>query len=148
MDDAKDIRMTLTHNSISSGVIRNQLLQNYYLGITATNALSVGSEGSHQVGGGEEAVLVSVHDTEGLLELLDSRVGERFEDVSFLRHLGFCWVMLVISNLPRRKGYCIPCFYFVEMIIGLAKTVVHSFDRSHKINCSHLRVSPLLLLQP
>jgi len=61
------------------------------LGITATNALSMGSEGSHQVGGGEEAVLVSVHDTEGLLELLDSRVGERFEDVSFLRHLGFCW---------------------------------------------------------
>ena len=91
MDDAKDIRMTLRHNSISSGVIRNQLLQNYYLGITATNALSMGSEGSHQVGGGEEAVLVSIHDTEGLLELLDSRVGERFEDVSFLRHLGFCW---------------------------------------------------------
>ena len=63
----------------------------FYLGITTTNALSMGSEGSHQVRGGEETVLVSIHDTEGLLELLDSRVGERFEDVSFLRHLGFCW---------------------------------------------------------
>jgi len=59
------------------------------LGVTTTNALSVGGEGSHQVGGGQKAVLVSIHDTEGLLELLDSRVGERFEDVSFLRHVGF-----------------------------------------------------------
>jgi len=56
------------------------------LSVTAANALSVGAEGSHEVGGGEEAVLVSIHDTESLLELLDGGVGERFEDVSFLRH--------------------------------------------------------------
>ena len=94
MDDVKDIRMSLTFNSISSYVSNPESTfskKKYYLGITTTNALSMGSEGSHQVRGGEETVLVSIHDTEGLLELLDSRVGERFEDVSFLRHLGFCW---------------------------------------------------------
>ena len=58
----------------------------HYLGITTANALSMGSKGRHQIGGGEETVLVSIHDTEGLLELLDGGVGERFEDVSFLRH--------------------------------------------------------------
>ena len=57
-----------------------------YLSVTAANALAVGAESSDQVGGGEETVLVSIHDTEGLLELLDGGVGERFEDVSFLRH--------------------------------------------------------------
>jgi len=56
------------------------------LGVSAANALAVGAEGGDQVGGGEETVLVSIHDTEGLLELLDGGVGERFEDVSFLRH--------------------------------------------------------------
>ena len=56
------------------------------LSVTAANALAVGAESSDQVGGGEETVLVSIHDTEGLLELLDGGVGERFEDVSFLRH--------------------------------------------------------------
>ena len=50
----------------------------------------MGSEGSHQVGGGEEAVLVSIHDTESLLELLDGRVGEGLEDIGFLRHLVLC----------------------------------------------------------
>ena len=69
----------------------NTFYKNHYLGVTTTNALSVGGEGSHQVGGGQKAVLVGIHDTEGLLELLDGGVGERFEDVSFLRHLDFCW---------------------------------------------------------
>ena len=59
----------------------------FYLGITTTNALSMGSKGGHEVGGGEEAVLVCVHDAEGFLELLDGGVGEGFEDVGFLRHL-------------------------------------------------------------
>ena len=62
----------------------------FYLGITTTNALSMGSKGGHEVGGGEEAVLVSIHDTESLLELLDGRVGEGLEDIGFLRHLGLC----------------------------------------------------------
>ena len=59
-----------------------------YLGITTTNALSMGTEGRHQVGGGEKTVLISIHDTEGLLELLDGRVGEGLEDIGFLGHLG------------------------------------------------------------
>jgi len=67
------------------------------LSVTAADALSVGTEGSHEVGGGEKSVLVSIHDTESLLELLDGGVGERFEDVSFLRHLVSCvggfWVL-------------------------------------------------------
>jgi len=58
------------------------------LGITTTNALSMGSKGGHEVGGGEEAVLVSIHDTKSLLELLDGRVGEGLEDICFLGHLG------------------------------------------------------------
>ena len=57
-----------------------------HLSVAAANALAVGAESGDQVGGGEETVLVSIHDTEGLLELLDGGVGERFEDVSFLRH--------------------------------------------------------------
>merc|ERR1711892_521861 len=57
------------------------------LGFSASNVLSVGGESCHQVGGGQEAVLVSVHDAKGFLELLDGGVGEGFEDVGFLRHL-------------------------------------------------------------
>merc|ERR1719192_3240168 len=56
------------------------------LSVTTADALAVGAEGSHEVGGGEKAVLVSIHDTERLLELLDGGVGERFKDVCFLRH--------------------------------------------------------------
>merc|ERR1719370_2473470 len=41
------------------------------LGLSAADVLAVGAEGSDQVGGGEKAVLVGVHDAEGLLELLD-----------------------------------------------------------------------------
>ena len=48
----------------------------------------MGTEGGHEVGGGEEAVLVSIHDAESLLELLDGRVGEGLEDIGFLGHLG------------------------------------------------------------
>ena len=40
-----------------------------------------------EVGGGEKTILVYVHDAEGLLELLDGRVGEGVEDVCFLGHL-------------------------------------------------------------
>ena len=58
-----------------------------YLGITTTNALSMGTEGRHKVGGGEKTVLISIHDTESLLELLDGRVGEGLEDIGFLGHL-------------------------------------------------------------
>ena len=63
------------------------------LGLSATDVLAVGTEGSDEIGGGEEAVLVSVHDAEGLLELLDGRVGEGVENVGFLRHGGGCWVV-------------------------------------------------------
>ena len=59
-----------------------------HLGLTTTDVLAVGSEGSHQVGGGQETVLVCVHDAESLLELLDGGVGEGVEDVGFLRHGG------------------------------------------------------------
>ena len=62
-----------------------------YLSVTAADALAVGAEGGDQVGGGQETVLVGVHDAKSLLELLDGGVGERFEDVSFLRHLVMCW---------------------------------------------------------
>ena len=58
------------------------------LGLAAADVLAVGGEGSDEVGGGQEAVLVSVHDAEGLLELLDGGVGEGVENVGFLRHGG------------------------------------------------------------
>ena len=61
-------------------------VQPSYLSVTAADALAVGAEGSHEIGGGEKSVLVSIHDTESLLELLDGGVGERFKDVCFLRH--------------------------------------------------------------
>ena len=64
----------------------------FYLSVSGSNALSMSTESGNKIGGGEKTVLVSIHDTESLLKLLDSRVGERFEDVSFLRHGGgFCW---------------------------------------------------------
>ena len=109
----------------------------FYLGITTTNALSMGSEGGHEVGGWEEAVLVSIHDTESLLELLDGRVGEGLEDIGFLRHLGLCewplcntkfWVTIISSfthhhpsNNPflaqiKRQSDCCPCL--VLLITG------------------------------
>ena len=48
----------------------------------------MGCKGRHQVVRGEQTVLVGVHDAKGLLELLDGRVGEGVEDVSFLAHGG------------------------------------------------------------
>ena len=59
-----------------------------YLSLTAADVLAVGGEGGDEVGAGEQTVLVGVHDAEGLLELLDGRVGEGVEDVGFLRHGG------------------------------------------------------------
>ena len=56
--------------------------------LSTTNVLSVSAEGGDEVGGGQKSVLVSVHDAKGLLELLDGRVGEGVEDVSFLGHGG------------------------------------------------------------
>jgi len=63
------------------------------LSVSAADALAMSSEGSDKVGGGQETILVSIHDTEGFLELLDGGVRERFEDVSFLRHLVSCVVV-------------------------------------------------------
>jgi len=57
------------------------------LGLTGGDGLAVVGEGSHQVGGREETVLVHIHDTEGLLELLEGRVGEGVENVGLLGHV-------------------------------------------------------------
>ena len=62
------------------------LYDDTHLGVSAADALAVSAEGGDQIGGGQETVLVGVHDAKSLLELLDGGVGERFEDVSFLRH--------------------------------------------------------------
>jgi len=59
------------------------------LGLSASNGLAVVGEGSGEVTGAEETVLVDVHDTEGLLELLEGGVGEGVEDVGLLGHLGW-----------------------------------------------------------
>ena len=56
-------------------------------GVAVGDGLADGGEGGLQVGGGDDAVLVGVHDTEGLLELLDLLLGEEGEDVGVL--LGF-----------------------------------------------------------
>ena len=89
----------------------------FYLGITTTNALSMGSKGGHEVGGGEEAVLVSIHDTKSLLELLDGRVGEGLEDICFLRHLVLCkWPL---CNTKSRVTIII-----LLIILSLLHTVV------------------------
>jgi len=57
------------------------------LGLTGGDGLAVVGEGSHQVGGREETVLVHIHDAEGLLELLEGRVGEGVENVGLLGHV-------------------------------------------------------------
>jgi len=54
--------------------------------LATTNVLAMGSEGGAQVVGIQQTVLVGIHDAESLLELLDGGVGERVEDVGFLRH--------------------------------------------------------------
>jgi len=68
-------------------------LVKHALGLAGPDGLAVVAEGSHEVGGGDETVLVAVHDAEGLLELLDGGVGEGVENVGFLRHGGGCWVV-------------------------------------------------------
>jgi len=68
------------HRSI--GLIQHRL------GLSAGDGLAVVGEGGGQVGGGQQTVFVHVHDAEGLLELLDGRVGEGVEDVCFLGHGG------------------------------------------------------------
>ena len=71
-----------------SGSLFKWLLMLTNLSLSTTDVLAVGAEGSDEVGGGQESVLVGVHDAKGLLELLDGRVGEGVEDVSFLAHGG------------------------------------------------------------
>jgi len=66
------------HGSIS--------LIKHALGLTAGDIFAMVSEGSHEIISGEKAVLVDVHDTESLLELLDGRVGEGVENVGLLGH--------------------------------------------------------------
>jgi len=57
------------------------------LGLSASNGLAVVTEGGDKVVGAEETILVNVHDTESLLELLDGGVGEGVENVGLLGHL-------------------------------------------------------------
>ena len=68
-----------------------------YLSVSTADALAMGSKCSHKVRGGQKSILISIHDTESFLELLDGGVGERFEDVSFLRHLVSLWWLLVVK---------------------------------------------------
>merc|ERR1719402_205240 len=68
------------------------------LSLSSSNVLAIGSKGRDQVRGGQETVLVCVHDSESLLELLDGGVGEGVEDVGFLRHgegeVSVNWILL------------------------------------------------------
>ena len=56
-------------------------LGEHALGLTIGDGLADGGEGGDDVGGGQETVLVCVHDTEGFLELLDLPLAEEGEDV-------------------------------------------------------------------
>lgn len=56
-------------------------LGEHALGLTVGDGLADGGEGGDDVGGGQETVLVCVHDTEGFLELLDLPLAEEGEDV-------------------------------------------------------------------
>jgi len=67
------------------------------LGLTAGDIFAMVSEGSHEIISGEKAVLVDVHDTESLLELLDGRVGEGVENVGLLGH-GDVFVLEAAGN--------------------------------------------------
>jgi len=57
------------------------------LGLSGSDGLAVVAEGGDKVVGGEETVLVNVHDAESLLELLDGGVGEGIENVGLLGHV-------------------------------------------------------------
>jgi len=67
------------------------------LGLTAGDIFAMVSESSHEIISGEETVLVDVHDTESLLELLDGRVGEGVENVGLLGH-GDVFVLLATGG--------------------------------------------------
>ena len=56
-------------------------LGKHALGLTVGDGLADGGEGGDDVGGGQETVLICVHDTESLLELLDLPLAEEGEDV-------------------------------------------------------------------
>jgi len=64
-------------------------LVKHALCLSSGDGLAVVGEGGGQVRGRQQAVLVNIHDAEGLLELLDGGVGEGVEDVGFLGHLGW-----------------------------------------------------------
>merc|ERR1712025_1226251 len=76
--EAKGDHLGEVHGSVS--------LIKHALGLTAGDIFAMVSEGSHEIISGEKAVLVDVHDTESLLELLDGRVGEGVENVGLLGH--------------------------------------------------------------
>ena len=80
------VRIIRSHQALTVNIVTKK--QSSHLSLTTTDVLAVGSEGSDEVAGGQEAVLVCVHDAEGLLELLDGGLGEGVEDVGFLRHGG------------------------------------------------------------
>ncbi len=64
-------------------------------GLAVGDGLADVAEGVLQVGGGEETVLVGVHDAEGFLELLDLPLGEEGEDVGA--------ALLGLSVIKREK---------------------------------------------
>jgi len=72
------------------------------LGLSASNGLAVVGKSGGEVAGAEETILVNVHDTEGLLELLEGGVGERVENVGLLGHLGW----LDWTGGGRNKSEC------------------------------------------
>ena len=91
------------------------------LSLSTTDVLAVGAEGSDEVGGGQESVLVGVHDAKGLLELLDGRVGEGVENVGFLRHGGKCWVRRSTKYLQNNSSLVKRAIYFPFPIQVLGK---------------------------
>jgi len=57
-------------------------LGDHALGLAVGDGSADGGEGGLQVAGGQDAILVSIHDTESLLELLDGTLGEHSEDIA------------------------------------------------------------------
>ena len=56
-------------------------LWEHALGLTIGNGFADSSEGSYDIWGGKETILITVHDTERFFELLDLPLGEKGEDV-------------------------------------------------------------------
>jgi len=73
-------------------------LVQHRLGLSAGDGFTVVGEGGGQVGSGQKTVFVHIHDAEGLLELLDGRVGEGVEDVCFLGHVGAEGLVVLLSS--------------------------------------------------